>query len=230
MNEDTAALIALLETTRRPSTRVQAVQQLAAQQDPDAAPTLFALLQESNDPVTIQIVTAALAGLQALGAAIAPIVVDALAGPPDERRPFAPLLLASALGKGALEPLVTALQDEQIAVRVNAATQLGQLGLHAAFEPLLATLEDPEQPAPVRSAAASALGSLRDRRAFPVLAALSSTDDPELLAGAIDGLAELRDPDGIPYLEAILERPNLDERTNRAVRLGLLAMERYRDH
>jgi HEAT repeat protein len=116
-----------------------------------------------------------------------------------------------------------------VAVRTNAATQLGQLGASEAFEPLLAVVEDEAQPGQVRSAAASALGALRDRKALPVLARLSRVTDPELLAGSIDGLAELRDPAGIPYLEAILEREDLDERTNRAVRLGLLAMERYRD-
>ena len=112
--------------------------------------------------------------------------------------------------------------------KINAATQLGQLDPGQVFAPLLAVVTDPARPGPLRSAAASALGSLKDRRALPVLAELSRTHDPDLLAGAIDGLAELRDPAGIPYLEALLERPDLDERTNRAIRLGLLAMERYR--
>ena len=62
-----------------------------------------------------------------------------------------------------------------------------------------------------------------------MLAALTRGDDPELLGGAVDGLAELRDPRGAPYLEALLERPGIDERLSRAIRLGLLAMERYRD-
>jgi len=93
---------------------------------------------------------------------------------------------------------------------------------------LYAIAQDLERPPALRGVAAAALGSLRDLRALPFLAGLAGETDPELLAGAIDGLADLRDPAGIPYLEAILERPDLDARTNRAVRLGLLAMERYR--
>ncbi len=117
---------------------------------------------------------------------------------------------------------------QNAAVAVNAATQLGELRSSDAFEPLLALAQDMYQPVTLRGVAAAALGSLRDVRALPFLAGLASETDPDLLAGAIDGLADLRDPAGIPYLEAILERPDLDARTNRAVRLGLLAMERYR--
>jgi HEAT repeat protein len=140
-----------------------------------------------------------------------------------------PLLLASAYGEGASPRLIEALHDPQIEVRINAATQLGLLRTPRAFEPLLALVQNEGEDHAVRGVAAAALGALRDPRALPILAELSKTDDPDLLAGAIDGLADFRDPAGIPYLEAILDRPALDERTERAVRLGLLAMERYRE-
>lgn len=229
MDEETAALIELLQSTRRAHMREAVVRQLADRADPDAAPALLDLLEDSNDPRVIPIVTAALGGLQRLGPTIAPLVLAILDGPPDKRRPFMPLLLATALGDAATPRLIEALHDQQPEVRINAATQLGQLRARRAFEPLLAILTDDSQPPTLRGVAASALGGLRDPRALPTLAELAQTDDPDLLAGAIDGLADLRDPAGIPYLDAILERPGLDERTSRAVRLALLAMERYRE-
>jgi HEAT repeat protein len=164
-----------------------------------------------------------------MGPQIAALLLAILADRDDPRRVFMPLLLAETLGEGAVTHLIQALGEPHIDVRINAATQLGQLASPAAFEPLLGLLEDQTQPANVRGVAAAALGALRDRRALPILAALSESPDPDLLAGAIDGLADLRDPAGIPYLEAILERDDLDEAINRAVRLGLLAMERYRE-
>ncbi len=229
MDEETAALVDLLRTARRAPMRLEAAHQLARRADPATAPALLEALEDSNDPRVVPVVTAALDGLRAMGPAIAPTLLAILDGPPDPRRVFMPLLLSATLGKAAVPRLVTALADEQMEVRVNAASQLGQIGDPAAFAPLLALLVDETRPPSLRGVAAASLGTLRDRRALPVLAALSTSTDQELLAGAIDGLADLRDPAGIPYLEAILERSNLDERTNRAVRLGLLAMERYRD-
>jgi HEAT repeat protein len=228
MDEELALLIEMLQTTRRPAMRLELARQLAERRAPEAATSLLDLLEDSSDPRVVPVVTVALEGLLALGPAIAPRVAACLDGAADRRRKFMPLLLAAALGDAAIPRLLAALDDPEQEVQVNAATQLGRLDPQQAFAPLLAVMSDPGRPGPVRSAAASALGSLKDRRALPVLAALSRTDDPELLAGAIDGLAELRDPAGIPYLEALLERRDLDERTTRAIRLGLLAMERYR--
>jgi HEAT repeat protein len=228
MDEETAVLIDMLRATRRTQMRESLVRQLAERADPDAASTLMELLDAAADPRAVPIVTAALAGLQHLGRAAGPVMFGTLAEPPNAKRPFVPLLLASAFGEDALPQLIAALHDAQRGVRINAATQLGMLRAPAAFDPLLALLRDERDDPEVRAAAAAALGALRDARALPILAALSTTGTAELLAGAIDGLADLRDPAGIPFLEAVLDRSDLDERTTRAVRLALLAMERYR--
>jgi HEAT repeat protein len=208
--------------------RLEAARALAAAHDIEAAPALLDALEDSSDPRVIPVVTAALEGLQQLGPPLAPLLFPILDSRDEPKRVFIPLLLRTSLGTGAVPRLIEALRDANPAVAVNAATQLGELRSPEAFAPLLALAQDTEQPVTLRGVAAAALGSLRDLRALPFLAGLSGETDPELLAGAIDGLADLRDPAGIPYLEAILERPGLDARTNRAVRLGLLAMERYR--
>lgn len=228
MDEDALALVDLVRTARRPSMRLEAARQLAEKRDPELTPILLELLDPTNDARIVPVVTVALSGLQAIGEPITPYVMELFDGPADPRRVFMPLLLGAALGKRAVPRLIEALQDENQDVAINAATQLGQLGAVEAFEPLLTLLQDQNLPAALRGVAAAALGALRDPRALPILAELSTTHDPELLAGAIDGLSDLRDPAGAEYLEAILDRPSLDENTNRAVRLGLLAMERYR--
>jgi HEAT repeat protein len=208
--------------------RLEAARQLAEKRDPELAPVLLELLDATNDARIVPVVTVALSGLQAIGEPIAPLVSAIFDGPADPRRVFMPLLLASTLGERAVPRLIEALRDENQEVAINAATQLGQLGAAEAFEALLALFQDQNASAALRGVAAAALGALRDPRALPILAELSTTEDPDLLAGAIDGLSDLRDPAGAEYLEAILDRPDLDENTNRAVRLGLLAMERYR--
>ena len=106
--------------------------------------------------------------------------------------------------------------------------RLGLLRAADAFEPLLDLLRDPAAPSSLRGAAAAALGASRDGRALPILVELLAAPDRDILAGAIDGLADLRDPAGAPHLEKLLERTDLDPSTERAIRLGLLAMERYR--
>jgi len=209
--------------------RLEAARQLAMSHNLRAAPVLLAALEESSDPRVVPVVTVALEGLEALGAELAPLLFPILEDATDPRRVFMPLLLRASLGEAAVPHLVEALNDAQPAVAINAATQLGQVRSPDSFAPLLALAQDPARPASVRGVAAASLGNLRDARALPFLAGLTDTDDPDLLAGAIDGLADLRDPAGIPFLESILERPGIDPRIVRAVRLGLLAMERYRE-
>jgi HEAT repeat protein len=228
MDEDTAALVDMLRATRRAPLRLELARQLAEKRDPSLAPVLLELLDAANDARIVPVVTVAIAGLQALGSAVAPYARDILHDRQDPRRSFMPLLLASALGEGAAPALIATLADDDVEVAVNAATQLGQIRSVESFEPLYSILVDEAKPAALRGVAAAALGASRDPRALPILAALSSTENPDLLAGAIDGLSDLRDPAGAEYLERILARPRLDENTNRAVRLGLLAMERYR--
>lgn len=228
MDTETAALIELVRSTRRPQMRETAVRQLAERMDPEAAPALLDLLEQSNDARVVPIVTAALSGLQRLGPDIAPLLLERFDAGTERERPFLPLLLAATLGPSAEQRLLDALHDRQLDVRINAATQLGSLRAQGAFQPLLTLLLDPQEPLALRGVAAAALGALRDPRALPILIDLVDAEEPELLAGAIDGLADLRDPAGIPVLERVLERPGLDERTTRALRLGLLAMERYR--
>ena len=77
----------------------------------------------------------------------------------------------SALGRlgdeRAVEPLVSALQDEDRYIRREAAKALGELGSPAAIEPLIAALGDPE--GYVRRNAITALGVIGDERVIETL-------------------------------------------------------------
>jgi len=227
-DDDTAALVDLLRTSRRGPLRLEAVRRLAAMERADLAPVLLETLNEAENPNSLPVVVAALQGLRALGHTIAPQLLEILDGAPDSRRQFMPLLLASALNEAAVPRLIEALDDPDTTVAVNAATQLGQLAHAEAFEPLAAVATNATARLAVRGAALAALGALRDIRALPLLVEFSASGVPDLLGGAIDGLADLRAAAGVPHLEAVLERPEIDKATERAVRLALLAMERYR--
>jgi HEAT repeat protein len=194
----------------------------------EAVPALLEALDDAVDSRSVAVVTTAVSAIQNLGPAAAPYVVADLEQKESSRRQFLPLLLASALGSGALPFLLGTLSDPDAGVAINAATQIGLLRIPDAFDPLLAVLRDPEKPSVLRGAAAAALGASRDERALPILIDLLAAPDRDILAGAIDGLADLRDPAGAPHLEKLLERSDLDQSTERAIRLGLLAMERYR--
>lgn len=77
----------------------------------------------------------------------------------------------SALGRlgdeRAVDPLVSALQDEDRYIRREAAKALGELGSPAAIEPLIAALGDSEEN--VRRNAITALGATGDERAVEPL-------------------------------------------------------------
>ena len=64
--------------------------------------------------------------------------------------------------------------------------------------------------------------------AYDVLAPLLGSHDPSLVAGAIDGLAELGDPRAAPLIQALLAAGRLDERTARGARLALISLRARR--
>lgn len=83
--------------------------------------------------------------------------------------------VAEALGKlgdtRAVEPLIAALQDEDVELRRAAAQALGEIGDSRAVEPLIAALRDKD--IELRRVAARALGEIEDAQAVePLLATL----------------------------------------------------------
>ena len=89
----------------------------------------------------------------------------------DETASYSRRSAISALGRlgdeRAVEPLVSALQDEDRYIRREAAKALGELGSPVAIEPLIAALGDPEES--VRRNAIIALGATGDESAVEPL-------------------------------------------------------------
>jgi HEAT repeat protein len=123
----------------------------------------------------------------------------------------------------ALGPVVAALPvcgDQAVSV-------LSQLGAPVAFEAVVGLLQDPKQPATVRSRAATVLGEWGDRRAVePLLARLEQT-------GATDwsvpyALGILGDRRAVPALIAVLKREphTKDARAHAADALGKIGDRR----
>src|SRR5207248_5753844 len=196
--------------------------------DPRAVEPLLAQIEDTADPFRVPVITAALEALARLGAMAEPALLRLVQDRGDVRRRFAPRLLVSARGADAAPLLVTLLNDADDEVAMNAATALGSLRDPAFAAPLQSILDDPSRPSLLRGVAASAVGMSGSPAAYDVLAPLLGAHDPSLVAGAIDGLAELGDPRAVPLLQALLTAGRLDERTARGARLALISLRTRR--
>lgn len=107
------------------------------------------------------------------------------------RRRSAASFLGDAGNKHAVAPLLEALKDQDVEVRVNAARSLGVVGptVKETLQPLMGALHDPEDK--VKAAAANALCNYKDeaKAAVPTLIQIfQSTKDNGLRAEAARAL------------------------------------------
>jgi len=218
-------LIATLNSKRGgPSTRAQAARMLGASGDPRAIEPLLATIEDTGDPYRVPVVTAALDALPLFGEALEPALQRILDDPADFRRRYAPRLLVSARGVAAASTLLRLLGDGDDEVTMNAATGLGALRDDIYTAPLRAIVEDTTRPTLLRGVAAAAVGMSGGPTAYDTLVPLLGSSEQSLVAGAIDGLAELGDPRAVPLLQALLSAGRLDERTTRGAKLALISM------
>ena len=82
-------------------------------------------------------------------------------------RAGAVLWLGERGDKEAVQPLIKALQDEYLEVKINAAEALGKIKDNSAVDPLIIALRDENEN--LRSAAARALGKIKDNQAVDSL-------------------------------------------------------------
>ncbi len=97
------------------------------------------------------------------------------------------------IGAPAVEPLLVALRNEDMAVRYRAAYALGDIGDRRAVEPLIAALKDAY--GDVRRAAATALGKIGDLRAVEPLLAMFNNDreDQYIRRACAEALGKISD-------------------------------------
>jgi len=120
-----------------------------------------------------------------------------------------------------VEPLIAALKDKELSVRLAAAGALGELGHAAAVEPLVAALE--RTSSPLCATVAEALGKLGDARAVEPLIALWHTilsylggDYTDALKATARALGALKDSRSVEPLIAALGRDYDDLAMQRA--------------
>ena len=107
-----------------------------------------------------------------------------------------------------LDAVITALQDEDAAVRVDAVWALGDIGGSRVIEPLIEALKD--QSRGVRARAAKKLGKLKSKQAImPLIAALRSETDKWTRD---DFRRALQSTTGVKYSQAKSFSPNDCER------------------
>ncbi len=222
-------LIATLGSRRGgPGARAQAARMLGASGDPRAIDPLLDTIEDTGDPYRVPVVTAVLDALPRFGEALEPALLRILDDPADFRRRYVPRLLVSARGTAAAPTLLRLLDDGDDEVAMNAATGLGSLHDDAYTAPLRAVVADHARPMLLRGVAASAVGMSGGRDAYDTLAPLLGSGEQSLVAGAIDGLAELGDPRAAPLIQAVLSAGRLDERTARGAKLALISMRARR--
>lgn len=223
--DEVEMLIATMQSKRGgPAVRAQAARMLGDLGDPRAVEPLLGQIEDTADPFKVPVVTAALDAIPRFGAAAELPLLRLLEDRADFRRRYVPRLLAAARGTAAAPLLLRLLDDSDDEVAMNAATSLGSLHDPTFADPLRAIVADTTRPALLRGVAASAVGMSGGPHAYDTLAPLLGSGEQSLVAGAIDGLAELGDPRAVPLIQALLASGRLDERTARGARLALISM------
>jgi HEAT repeat protein len=134
-------------------------------------------------------------------------------------------MLAGTGDDRAVEPLVTALGDEDMHVSWSAAQALGRWRDNRAVEPLLAALRD--RKGAMRQRAAIALGQLGEKRAVePLVAILRDDEDRYVRRSAANALGQLGDGRAVEPLIAALRDEDEYVCCNAADALGQLGDDR----
>ena len=119
--------------------------------------------------------------------------------------------------------VITALNDEDLDVRSNAADALGKIKSEAAIPSLIKLLEDKNFN--VRSKAADALGKIKSEAAIPSLIKLLEDKNFNVRSKAADALGEIKSEAAIPGLIKLLKDKYSDVRCSAAIGLGEIKIQ-----
>jgi len=117
-----------------------------------------------------------------------------------------------------VEPLIAALKDESLSVKIGAILGLVVQEDTRAVDPLIAALKDEEPP--VRAWAAVGLGVLKDPRSVAPLVELLKDEDAETRVMAASALGGFKDPSTVEPLLTALQDPQQQVRERAAASLG----------
>lgn len=127
---------------------------------------------------------------------------------------------AALLGAVALEPLLSALRDQQCPNRRSVVEALTHIGDERVLKPLIGALKDSDPH--VRVAAIEALGAIRDPRTAEPLTLALKDSDPLVRTAAANALGTMTDNGAIERLTASLKDSNWSVRKASVEALGRL--------
>ena len=123
------------------------------------------------------------------------------------------------LGDADVRPLIQALEDKDVSVRIGAAKALGELGDASAVKLLVQALEDEDWK--VRQAVAKALDQADDARAVEPLVQALEDEDWKVRAAAAEALGELGDPRAVePLIKTLKDDTSGSEAARALGKLG----------
>jgi HEAT repeat protein len=123
----------------------------------------------------------------------------------DQSRRAAAMALGRVNDPKALRPLIDALNDPAIGVRVASCEALGSLKIALAVQPLLEALR--HRNAALRAAAATALGKIGDSGATPALSAALEDSNGEVRSRSARALGAIGDENALRPLTLLLSDP-----------------------
>lgn len=217
---DPATVDALVKALKDPDAGVReaAAESLGRLADARALDGLLAAASDSDAKVRAAVVEA-LAALQETRAI--PVLAKALKDSSSAvRREAAEALSRLDEAPEAVEPLVSALQDTDVHVRLAAVQGLAARKDKRALAALAGLVKDSS--AEVRAAAVCALGELQDASSIPALTTALKDENEEVREQAVRALGNLGSPKAIPALVEATKDRSADVRSGAASALAEL--------
>lgn len=181
----------------------------------EEATEAFAMLLEASR-LEIQIIGILILGIVG-GRRAAELIIARFGDSIDKLVGTGPLV---SIGAPAVEPLITALRDEDSHVRWRAARALGEIADGRAVEPLLAALQDEDSD--MRLHVTEALGAIGDARAVAPLIIALRDEDSDLQWYAAEALGAIGDARAVEPLIMVLRDQGYDMRWSAAEALGAI--------
>jgi HEAT repeat protein len=211
----------LLHMSETGGVRAEAVQAIAAIDDPQVPDILRSALEDANEKVRRTAV-------EELGERRDPSVIEQLLDlPVPAMGQDSPVHILAGFGPEIATLLLDVLQDRERSpqARARAASVLARVEIYEAVEPLISALRDDNEQ--VQRAAVAALGQLGDTQAIEQLLEALATGTPDVRAPAMGALSRFHDSRAFDAIAGVARNPREDSR-RRSVAIMML-LHYYKD-
>ncbi|MEO0010055.1 MAG: HEAT repeat domain-containing protein [candidate division WOR-3 bacterium] len=217
------ATLFLLTEDSEGGVRLAAIQALSRIRHLRAAERLSRLLEDADPKIAGMAANA----LERLGELAVEPVFGILTHQSPDVRVRAIDVLGRLRHEGAVERLISGLDDSSYWVRLVSAQALGEIGDVRAVPALIERLDDPDRL--VRAMSAEALGKLRDYRASMKLLERVEDESDLVRANVFLALGRIGNPIAVPFLMKALDDPEVRVRLAAIEALGLLRAKAARE-